>query len=188
VITPLAPAERSALLAIARAAVRHHLGLGPGPEVPADGALTAERGAFVTLHLRGGLRGCIGSFRPLGSLARTVAAMAVSASSEDPRFPPVSAVEVEALTYHVAVLEPCHPMSDLSDVVIGRDGFLVRRGFHRGALLPVVAVERGWDAATFLKHACLKAGLPPDAWRDSGTTVEIFSAQEFGDEEPSRGP
>ena len=186
-ITSLAPADRTALLAIARAAVRNHLGLGPGPEIPADGALAAERGAFVTLHLGGDLRGCIGSFRPLGSLARTVAAMAVSASSEDPRFPPVRAAEVEALTFQVAVLEPCRPMRDLSDFRVGRDGFLVKSGFHRGALLPVVAVERGWDAATFLKHACLKAGLPPDAWRDSATTVEIFSAEEFGDEEPGRG-
>lgn len=184
---PFAPSDRTRLLAIARAAVRHHLGLGPGPEIPADGALAAERGAFVTLHLGGDLRGCIGSFRPLGSLARTVAAMAVSASSEDPRFPPVRAGEVEALTFRVAVLEPCRPMRDLSDFRVGRDGLLVKRGFHRGALLPVVAVERGWDAATFLKHACLKAGLPPDTWRDSGTTVELFSAEEFGDEEPGRG-
>ncbi len=184
---PLAPADRAALLAIARAAVRHHLGLGPGPSIPSDGALASERGAFVTLHLGGGLRGCIGTFRPLGSLARTVAAMAVSASSEDPRFPPVTEAEVEGLSYHVAVLEPCRPMRDLTDIRIGRDGFLVRRGFHRGALLPVVAAERGWDAATFLKHACLKAGLPPDAWKDPDTTVEVFSAQEFGDEHGS-GP
>lgn len=179
---PLAPTDRAALLAIARAAVHHHLGLGPSPEIPTDGALAVEHGAFVTLLVRGALRGCIGTFRPLGSLARTVAAMAVSASSEDPRFPPVGAAETEALAYHVAVLDPCRPMRDLSQVRIGRDGLLVRRGFHRGALLPVVAAERGWDAATFLKHACLKAGLPPDAWRDSDTTVEVFSAQEFGDE------
>jgi len=188
VTDPIAPGDRDALLAIARAAVRHHLGLGPAPEIPAAGPLAAERGAFVTLHLRGALRGCIGTFRPLGSLARTVAAMAVSASSEDPRFPPVGVAEVEGLAYHVAVLEPCRPMRDLSEIRIGRDGFLVRKGFHRGALLPVVAAERGWDAATFLKHACLKAGLPPDAWKDSGTTVEIFSALEFGDGDPGPGP
>ncbi len=184
----LAPAERASLLAIARAAVRHHLGLGPAPEIPPEGALAAERGAFVTLHLRGNLRGCIGTFRPLGSLARTVAAMAVSACSEDPRFPAVEADEVERLAFHVAVLEPCRPMRELAEVRIGRDGFLVRRGFHRGALLPVVAAERGWDAATFLKQACLKAGLPPDAWKEPETTVEIFSAEEFGDEEPGRRP
>lgn len=185
---PLAPSDRAALLAIARAAVRHYLGLGPSPEIPAEGALAAERGAFVTLHLRGDLRGCIGTFRPQGSLARTVAAMAVSASSEDPRFPPVGPAEVEALAYHVAVLDPCRLLRHPSEIRIGRDGLLVRRGFLRGALLPVVAAERGWDAVTFLKHTCLKAGLPPDAWRDSDTTVEIFSAQEFGDEEPGTGP
>jgi hypothetical protein len=48
-------------------------------------------------------------------------------------------------------------------------------------LLPVVAVERRWDAPTFLKHVCLKAGLRADAWRDPGTTLETFEAEEFGD-------
>jgi AMMECR1 domain-containing protein len=48
-------------------------------------------------------------------------------------------------------------------------------------LLPVVAVERGWDAPTFLKHTCLKAGLRADAWRDPATTLETFEAEEFGD-------
>jgi AMMECR1 domain-containing protein len=57
----------------------------------------------------------------------------------------------------------------------------VRRDWHRGVLLPVVAVEHGWDVQTFLKHACLKAGLPPQAWREPGTTVEVFDAEEFGD-------
>ena len=66
-------------------------------------------------------------------------------------------------------------------VIIGRDGILVRRGWHRGTLLPVVAAERGWDAPTFLKHVCLKAGLRADAWRDPSTTVETFEAESFGD-------
>jgi hypothetical protein len=48
-------------------------------------------------------------------------------------------------------------------------------------LLPVVAVEQGWDGPTFLKHVCLKAGLRADAWRDPSTTLETFEAEEFGD-------
>lgn len=179
--TPLAASDRTALLAVARSAVLHHLGLGPAPALPERGPLAASRGAFVTLHLDGELRGCIGTFQPLGTLARTAAAMAVRAASEDPRFPPVRAEEVARLHFRISALGPTRPVSGISEIEVGRHGLLVRKGWHRGALLPVVAVEQGWDRSTFLRHACLKAGLSPDAWRDSDAVVEVFEAEEFGD-------
>jgi uncharacterized protein len=182
----LSSADRMALLRIARDSLRHHLGLGPPPTLPGSGPLCELRGAFVTLRSRGTLRGCIGSFTPTGTLAQTVAAMAVSAARDDPRFEPVRPEEEPDLVCHVSALEPCRPMSDPSMVEIGRHGLLVKSGWHRGALLPVVAAEQGWDVETFLKHACLKASLPPDAWRNPGTTVEIFGAEEFG--EPRQSP
>jgi len=177
----LSLADRAALLGIARAAVRHLLALGPAPGLPGAGPLCAARGAFVTLHLDADLRGCIGSFQPHGTLARTVADMAVSASAEDPRFPPVRPAEADDLRYRISALEPCRPMRGAAEIEIGRHGLLVRKGWQRGALLPVVAVEHGWDAATFLERACLKAGLPPGAWREPDAVVEIFGAEEFGD-------
>jgi len=176
--------ERAALLGIARASLRHHLGLGPPPEVPETGALGERRGAFVTLYRGGELRGCIGRFEPNGTLARTVADMAVAAASEDPRFPPVRPEEADDLSLRISALGPRERLADPSALRVGEHGLLVRRGFHRGTLLPVVALERGWDAPTFLKHTCLKAGLPPDAWRDPDTVVEVFGAEEFGDPEP----
>jgi len=179
---PLSPTERSSLIAVARAAIRHRLGLGPAPVLPASGALAEPRGAFVTLHRGGALRGCIGRFEPDGSLARTVAKMAVAAALEDPRFPPLRPEEVDDLDLHVSALGPRRPLPDAAGLRIGVHGLAVKQGWHRGVLLPVVAVEQGWDAPTFLKHACLKAGLPPDAWRDPATTVEVFDAEEFGEE------
>lgn len=178
----LSSADRMTLLSIARTSLRHQLGLGPLPILPDSGALSEPRGAFVTLRSRGALRGCIGSFTPTGSLAQTVAAMAVSAARDDPRFEPVLPEEEPDLVCNVSVLEPCRPLPDPSAVEIGRHGLLVKSGWHRGALLPVVAAEQGWDVFTFLKHACLKAGLPPEAWKDSHTTVEYFAAEEFGEE------
>ncbi len=177
----LSAADRAALLGIARASVRHHLGLGPPPQLPDSGPLAEPRGAFVTLRRGTELRGCIGSFKPLGTLARTVAAMSVSAASEDPRFPLVRAEEEPDLDYHVSALEPCQPMRDPAEIEIGRHGLLVTSGLHRGALLPAVAAERGWDSETFLEHTCLKAGLRPDAWREPQTVVQLFAAEEFGD-------
>ncbi len=181
---PLGPVERAALLSIARAAIRAHLELGPPPALPRSGALATPRGAFVTLRRGGELRGCIGRFEPEGSLASTVAAMAVAAATEDPRFPPVGPEEVDDLDVHVSALAPRVPLPDPAGLRVGVHGIVVRRGWHRGVLLPVVAVEHGWDAPTFLKHACLKAGLPADAWRDPGTTLETFEAEEFGEPEP----
>jgi AmmeMemoRadiSam system protein A len=190
-VTSLAAAERAALLGVARAALRHHLGLGPVPELPERGALGERRGAFVTLRVHGRLRGCVGTFAPEGSLADAVARMAVSAAAHDPRFEPLRAAELDELELHVSALGPLRPMRDPSEIAIGRDGIVVKRGWHRGTLLPVVAVENGWDAITFLRRTCLKAGLDPDAWSAPDAAVELFSAEEFGDppeDDPAPGP
>jgi AmmeMemoRadiSam system protein A len=180
-VTPLSPAERAALLGIARGAVLAHIGTAKAPALPSDGPLAEPHGAFVTLHVGRHLRGCIGSFRPQGSLAATVAKMAVAAASEDPRFRPIAAEDMPELRVSVSVLEPPRPLADPSRVEVGKEGLLVKMGFHRGTLLPKVAVEHGWDAETFLRHTCLKAGLPPAAWREPSCEVEAFLADEFGE-------
>jgi AmmeMemoRadiSam system protein A len=180
-VTALTPAERAEAVAVARASIRHHLALGPPPALPDSGELGSPRGAFVTLHRSGELRGCIGRFEADGTLARTVAAMAVAAASEDPRFPPVRPAELDGLTIRISALGARQPLPDPSRLRVGEHGLVVKRGWHRGTLLPVVAVEHGWDANTFLQRTCLKAGLPPDAWQDPETTLEVFEAEEFGE-------
>jgi uncharacterized protein (TIGR00296 family) len=73
-------------------------------------------------------------------------------------------------------------MRDVAELAIGRDGIVVQLGWHRGTLLPQVAVEEGWDVITFLERTCLKAGLPPGAWRDPLAKVELFEVEEVGPE------
>jgi uncharacterized protein len=180
-MTPLSPIDRAALLGIARGAILSHLGVAPRPDLPETGALAEERGAFVTLHVAGELRGCIGTFRPMGSLAATVARIAVSAATEDPRFRAVEATDVAELEVSVSALGPARPLADPRAVALGREGLIVKRGFHRGTLLPKVAVEHGWSAEEFLRHTCLKAGLPPGAWQEPDVTIEAFEAEEFGE-------
>jgi uncharacterized protein len=180
-MTPLSLPDRAALLGIARGAILAHLGLGPRPALPASGALAVERGAFVTLHVARALRGCIGTFRPQSSLAATVARMAIAAATEDPRFLPIGAADLAELAVSVSALEAPRRLEDPRAVVIGREGLVVRRGLHRGALLPRVALEHDWGVEEFLKHACLKAGLPPRAWEDPEVEIEAFEADEFGE-------
>jgi AmmeMemoRadiSam system protein A len=154
----------------------------PAPALPETGALGEQRGAFVSLYVGGELRGCIGTFRPLGSLTATVAQMAVAAASEDPRFPALRAEEVAELQVSVSALAPPHKLADpRRDVEVGRHGLIVKKGWNRGALLPRVATEHGWDAETFLKQTCLKAGLPPSSWREPDCEIEGFEAEEFGE-------
>jgi AmmeMemoRadiSam system protein A len=173
--------ERAALLGIARGAILGQLGIAPSPPLPTSGPLAEPRGAFVTLHVGDEPRGCLGTFRPEGSLAAAVARMAVSAAKEDPRFRPVRAEEIAELRVAVSVLSPPHRLDDRRAVKVGTHGVLVRRGWHRGALLPKIALEQGWDAETFLSRCCLKAGLPARAWEETETEVEVFEADEFGE-------
>jgi AmmeMemoRadiSam system protein A len=175
------PDERDALLAIAREAIT---AWAMGAAVASqDTTPRRERraGAFVTLHARGELRGCIGYVEADRPLTDVVARCAVSAASSDPRFPPVSASELTLIHIEVSVLGPLEPVALIDEVEVGRHGLVVESGPRRGLLLPQVAPEWGWDAATFVAQTCRKAGLPPDAWPSRGATLLRFEADVFGE-------
>lgn len=148
------------------------------PEAPND-RLREKRGAFVTLHLHGELRGCVGYVRPYKPLLDAVWEMAESAALRDDRFIPVEASEVDDLEIEITVLSPLKKIVNPDEVLVGRHGLLITRGIQSGVLLPQVPVENDWDRETFLAHTCLKAGLPPDAWQDPKTVLEIFTAEVF---------
>ncbi len=172
--------ERTSFLSLARQAILAHLTHGPRPRLEGGNA-SAHLGAFVSLHVEGELRGCIGNpyaDRPLGEV---IARCAVSAASEDPRFPPLTLAELGAAQIEISVLGPIEPVTDISEITIGRHGLIVSQGYCKGLLLPQVATERDWDRETFLDHTCLKAGLRPDAWR-AGAQVFRFEAEVFADE------
>ena len=60
---------------------------------------------------------------------------------------------------------------------------IVKEGYHQGLLLPQVAPENNFYEVEFLDHTCLKAGLPPDAWR-KGAQVYWFEGQIFKESVP----
>jgi AmmeMemoRadiSam system protein A len=173
-------AQGRALLRAARTELLAVFGLEAVPiEEPTETEWQGPAGGlFATLELDGKLRGCIGyrSDEPLLLLARRAV---VGAAFDDPRFARVSGEEVTRISISITVLAPPVPVTDLSEVVIGRDGLVVERGRARGLLLPQVASRRGWSAEVFVAETCRKAGLPADAWRDGLTVVQRFEAVHF---------
>jgi AmmeMemoRadiSam system protein A len=175
--------ERRWLLRLAHASIRAAVGGQPlRIEEPPNENLRESRGAFVTLHEDGELRGCIGLLVAVKPLDETVREMARAAAVEDPRFTPVTMDELDKLQIEISVLSQMFAIAP-EDVVVGRHGLMVSYEGRRGILLPQVAPEWGWDRETFLAQTCRKAGLPMDQWR-RGAKLEAFTAEVFGEKEP----
>lgn len=176
---PLTQAEKSRLMQIARSTLDRFVRLGERPVIDEkDPALREVRGAFVTLKDKKGLRGCIGTIVGVEPLAVTVSRMAVSAASEDPRFPPVRPEELKNIRVEISVLSPLERVRSIEAVVTGRHGVLVRNGAHQGVFLPQVADETGWTRDEFMSQLCTqKAGLPDRCWEDPATELYVFETE-----------
>ena len=177
------PQEKRELLTLARDTIISYLSDGSRriPDNP-NPAFLSERGVFVTLHRQGELRGCIGYPLPVKPLVEAVVDNAISAATEDPRFPPVTLEEMDLIDIEISVLTVPQEVTGVDDVVVGRDGIIVSKGYNRGLLLPQVPVEQRWDLNQYISYGCMKAGLPQDEWK-RGVTIEIFQAIVFGEKE-----
>ena len=177
----LSEADRRIVLELARESViaavsRHEL---PGI-IPRNGIFGVPRGVFVTVHIRGRLRGCIGVIEAEETLGEAVVRCAASAALHDPRFPPVRQEELTGLEIELSLLSTPVPIRP-EDVEIGIHGLLVTSGGHRGLLLPQVAEEHHLNRERFLEETCYKAGLPRTAWREPDTKLFGFTCEVFRD-------
>ena len=114
----------------------------------------------------------------MASLWETVIRTAIYAATEDPRFTPVTPEELNDLEIEISVLTPLKKIDNPRLVQVGKHGLVIAMGRNRGLLLPQVPVENNWDRETFLDQACLKAGLPADAWK-KGAEISVFEAIVF---------
>lgn len=142
-----------------------------GKEIPPPQELTpemtAKAGVFVCIKKKGNLRGCIGTFMPCTeNVAYEIIRNAISATTQDPRFDPVTEDELNDLEYSVDVLSPPEKVSDISELDPKKYGVIVVHESRKGLLLPDL---EGVDSVEEqLRIAKMKAWISPDE------KVEIF--------------
>jgi uncharacterized protein (TIGR00296 family) len=188
--------EGEYLVGLARKAAETCIKKGQILEVPSEvpAKFKEKCGVFVTINAVQGnrhqLRGCIGFPHPTKALVQAVIEAAISSATQDPRFRPMRAEELDRVVFEVSVLTPPEPVEVenpqdyCSKIKVGRDGLIVERTYCKGLLLPQVPVELNWDEETFLCECCVKAGLPPDSWLLNGTKVYSFQAIIFEEISP----
>jgi len=173
--------EQKAMLAIARESIAQELGLPVKGEPPtATPAMREEKGAFVTIHKKGRLRGCIGNIEGRRPLDEGIAELALESAFGDPRFARLTVEEFSEIDIEISVLTKLTRIDSIDQIEVGKHGLYLRKGFNSGLLLPQVATEYEWDRQTFLEQTCWKAGLPSDAWK-KGAEIYIFGAEVFGE-------
>ncbi|MBM3971649.1 MAG: AmmeMemoRadiSam system radical SAM enzyme [Planctomycetes bacterium] len=178
----LSPTQRQILFATAAELVRA-AAEGRAPETSAFDRsgmrLNVVSGVFVSLKRRRRLRSCCGSFGQAMQLNQCLREAANRTATNDPRFPKVSVSELPHLDLDVWLLFAPEQVTErgldrIQAVTIGKHGLQIIRGQQRGLLLPGVATDNDWDSEEFLNQVCVKAGLPPTAWKSDDTVLFRF--------------
>lgn len=177
--------EKQKLLNIARSTIEEYLKSGKTISVnksEVSEALESNCGAFVTLHKKGALRGCIGRFVADESLYVIVQKMAIAAATEDHRFPTVESDELSEIEIEISVLTPLKKIDSIDEIEMGRHGVYIKKGFASGTFLPQVAIETGWTKEEFLGYCARnKAGLGWEGWK--GADIYTYEALVFSEDE-----
>jgi MEMO1 family protein len=177
----LKPSDRKALLAMARETIDRYLTTLTAPLARSPSPdLEQTRGMFVTLNKHGALRGCIGEIVPEKPLYQLIGAVALKSALEDPRFPRLRHEELKDIEIEISVLTPAAPVAGADDIVVGRDGVILRKNGRSAVFLPQVATEQGWGRNEMLDQLCMKAGLPAGSWK-SGAQFLTFQAEVFSE-------
>ena len=160
----------------------------PGKVVPdrdlTDPAFQEKRGTFVTLKLKGQLRGCMGCLTPSETIMEGIQRNAINAAFNDPRFPALTPVELDQAEIEISILTSPRELqytggNDLLEKLKPTiDGVIINKGLARATFLPQVW-EQLPGTQDFLAHLCRKAGLSPDEWRKGDLGVSIYKVQYF---------
>jgi len=179
--------EQQTLLRLAREAIERGVKgekLFPLDETTLTPHLREQGSSFITLTVRGELRGCIGALEPYQSLAEDVREHAVAAALKDPRFPAVRKEELNGIRIEVSRLTRPVPLEyeDTNDLLSKLrplvDGVILRDEYRRATFLPQVW-EKISDPAEFLSNLCYKMGMKENLWRNRHLEVYTYQVEEF---------
>lgn len=161
----LAAGELAGVVALARESIRHGLEhRRPAAVTRAEGALAEAGACFVSLHLDGDLRGCIGQTQRARTLGEQVVENAFAAAFRDPRFPPLTRAELDRVAIEVHVLTPLEPLrfADLPSLHAllrpGEDGLQLEQRERLGVFLPIMWTQLP-TPQRFVAHLLRKAGI-----------------------------
>jgi len=178
------------LINLARRTIASKLGILDEPDkiIPdrdlADPAFQKKRGTFVTLKIKGQLRGCMGCLTPSETILEGIQRNALNSAFKDPRFPALTSVELDQVEIDISILTSPQKLeyaggNDLLEKLRPNiDGIIIKKGMARATFLPQVweQLPRSED---FLAHLCRKAGLFPDEWKKGELGVSIYQVQYF---------
>ncbi|MDM8515671.1 AmmeMemoRadiSam system protein A [Desulfobacterales bacterium HSG16] len=182
--------EKKYLLKMARTTIQSKLGIDSGNEdlAPTSKTMLEKRGCFVTIHLHGNLRGCIGTIEPVTPLIDGIRENAINAAFKDPRFPPLNAEELADADIEISVLTIPEVLeySGTDDLLEKLEpkihGVILSSDWHRSTFLPQVWDQLP-DTETFLEHLCVKGGMGQDCWKNEETQVMVYKAEYFGEKD-----
>jgi AmmeMemoRadiSam system protein B/AmmeMemoRadiSam system protein A len=174
--------QKAQLISLARGSIEEYLEIQKfSPFESNDADFNHLSNVFVTLKKGEELRGCVGQIKATLPLGQAVQQAAISAASEDPRFPPLEVEELPQLTIEISILSPFKRITDIETIEVGNHGLLIYKSGQSGLLLPQVAVQEGWNREEFLENLCLKASLPEDCWQENAA-LYVFETTDFGEE------
>jgi len=120
--------------------------------------MNEKAGVFICLKKKGELRGCIGTFHPSrDNIAEEIIHNSISACSQDPRFQPVDAGELEEIEYTVDVLTEPEQIENKNHLDHKKYGVIVKSGVRKGLLLPDIEGVNSVDEQ--ISIASMKAGI-----------------------------
>ena len=141
-------------------------------------------GVFVTLHIKGKLRGCIGRLESDASIFKNTIELSRAAAFEDHRFRKLSSEELRKVTIEISILSKPKRVSGESNhqkiarIIPGRDGVILSAARHSATFLPQV-----WDSIPerdrFIGELCRKAGLPADYWKNNPIDISVYQVDSF---------
>lgn len=185
--------QKKILLRLARQTIEKELGqqaTNPVTEKELDDPkLHRHHGVFITLHLEGMLRGCIGSLLGLEPLVAGVRRNAINAALRDNRFPLLTVNELSEIIIEISVLTPPQYLeyTESTDLISrlqpGVDGVILKVPGGAGATFLPQVWEQLPEPEIFLRHLCIKAGIPADSWQLEELTIQTYQAYHFDEQE-----